>query len=317
MLAFVANPDRYGRFGHQSFSMLTAWALAVLLKERFIPLPYLYFAYHFNKFVDFSRSRYATLKIESNVQFFHLPGSQVQDVAGNNRLDLSTTSGLLHMIDQISQCQQNTRAETMVAFLPFDQDIGKLSRLIEREKDDLRRIFHLNGLFYQDQYNTNMLKIAIHIRRGDVTRQRHPDWYVPISVYSTIISILKSNYQDCQITIVSDGPPWSLDVLDLLKKFKNIQLRGPDSSEIYNGKILISSDIMDFACMASNDIVIGSKSTYSWLASRVGNCKFIPIVSEGQYMPHHLRHEGIIGFNHMTDEVTSFSIGPLDYLPQK
>jgi hypothetical protein len=159
-----------------------------------------------------------------------------------------------------------------------------------------------------------MLNVAIHIRRGDVTRERHPEWYVPIGVYHTIISLLQSNHRECRITVISEGPPWSHEILGLLQRFPKMHLprHSPTTS---NDKAMITSDILDFACMASNDVVIGSKSTYSWLASRVGNCKFIPVLSAGQHMPHGLCHEGIVHFNPMTDEVTTFLIGTLNYLP--
>lgn len=148
MQYYVANPDRYGRFGHQSFSMLTAWAIAAMLDQRFIPLPYLYFAINYNKYINFGNSRFSKSTSLPQCCVYHLDGNQSIDKAGNNRLDLSTAQGINTLLVQLSNLQElEAKSEAnSIIFLPFDQDLGLLGKLIKANKSDIERIFHFNGL---------------------------------------------------------------------------------------------------------------------------------------------------------------------------
>lgn len=225
MVSFIANPDRYGRFGHQSFSMLTAWALAAILDKKFVPLQYLYFERHFNSFVDFGRSKYSTSQSMRPVRFSHIRGASIPDQYVNNRLPVNSTDGLISLLDQISEIEQDSADVEICAFLPFDQNIGILGKIIDKNRDDLRRIFHFDQLFMQYSDLRSPIRVVIHIRRGDVSSQAHPTWHVPISIYyEVIIKLMQTSNNRCSIDIVSDGPPYSTDVA-LLAERHGIELK--------------------------------------------------------------------------------------------
>lgn len=307
MISFIANPDRYGRFGHQSFSMLTAWALAAILKKKFVPLHYLYFAQHFNPFVDFGKSKYSTKQSIRPVKFCHIKGASNPDQYGNNKLALDSVQGLLSLIDEISRIEEDSDGLDVCAFLPFDQNIGLMSRVIDQRRDDLRKIFHFNVLNREEKNVDSPLTIALHIRRGDVTSKAHPTWHVPIGVYDDVIRELTHRSQNrCLIEIVSDGPPYSKDVTELAKRHK-IELEGEPFLH-QSGIDRLRDDVRDFCKLRSADVVVGSKSTFSWLASRVGNGKFVGILSEGESLPHSLSQEGGILFCRRTERVEGYNL---------
>ena len=60
MKYLIASPDRYGRFGHQTHSILSAILLSYLSGNKTITPKYMFFAEKWNDYVNWSKSKYAT-----------------------------------------------------------------------------------------------------------------------------------------------------------------------------------------------------------------------------------------------------------------
>ena len=192
----IAHPDRYGRFGHQTTSIYAALAIAKLTDSLLLNPRYMYFADRWNKEIDWSKSIYTTNLIGGERKVVYLEKSS-PDKHGNRKWNLDK-SELKELVKTIDSIPLNT-----IVNLPFDQSAGSLMSLACRYdmKEDLNRIFDV------DNWGIAVNKYTcIHIRRGDCTPQRHPEWYVDDRFYVKLIKTLdKLLPQDMPIVICTQG----------------------------------------------------------------------------------------------------------------
>lgn len=129
-----------------------------------------------------------------------------------------------------------------------------------------------------------------------MTEGRHPSWYIPTETYVSIIQYLLSLKQNYKISIFSDD--------DNLRTYLSMlacgtrRVEGDERKDTYteNIKNNLSTDQKDFVSIASHDIVIGNKSTFSLLASIAGGSKFISVLQKDEIIPHFLEEDGSIKF---------------------
>jgi hypothetical protein len=101
----------------------------------------------------------------------------------------------------------------------------------------------------------NTKKIAIHIRRGDVSKINNNSRYISIETYIKIINTLNKKYKNSIIYILTEINKDNYNEFDILKTYKNIIL-------LANYNIIKTLDILITA-----DILIISKSSFSYLAA--------------------------------------------------
>lgn len=202
-IVFVAQPDRYGRFGHQTFTMLTPLLLAHYLDELFIPIGYEYFAYKYNEAIDFSASKKAVRLVEGKIEFRRISREPI-DVNGNTKYDLSSACDLGELITVVKEAKAS-KVDYMTLLLPFDQFPGRLLGLVNPEiRRDISSIF--NKLLRKDINHNGRPRYAIHIRRGDVTPESFPHWYISDSHYCNLIDAISTVHSgDVAIDIVTQG----------------------------------------------------------------------------------------------------------------
>ena len=130
---FISNLDRYGRLGHQTSKMLTAFLLSHLYKSKFIATDYKFFAFRANSIFDFSRSKnnYTNGYIDSVAHIssgYRLPN-------GNDCFDTNTKEGLHQFLSSIDQqlSRNSTNNSFRMIYLPFDQKPGLLCNLLNRK----------------------------------------------------------------------------------------------------------------------------------------------------------------------------------------
>lgn len=270
---FVAQPDRYGRCGHQSFSTLTSYALAICFEGQFAPISCQHFAINFNKAVNFKNSSYAwtgARKAVRNIELFSKHGDRYL------RFQTNDAAGVRELVGQIIEhLNSSDESESILFILPFDQPIGLLSRFLTREKDDLHKC-----LVTRFQYNVKT--IAIHWRRGDCNPQKYPDWYIDEETIYEISSRLASNIQDANFKLFTQGEP-PRKFIELCMRCKNFEINSAGAG------FTNDAEVNDFVQISNSDIIIGGLSTYSILGALMGKKKMIVLRNSGSQLTHQLR----------------------------
>jgi hypothetical protein len=258
-LVFVAQPDRYGRFGHQTFAMLSAVLLAHYCDEYFLPLRYEYFAHRFNNVVDYGASERSLVHLSGSVRFTRLD-IPVYDQHGNTKLDLSDPCQFGELLNQINRIR-NTNDDYVQLLLPFDQFPGHLLRHYNKQiKYDMQRVF--NGLIQAPYRKKNKdPQYLVHVRRGDVSPQRHPAWYVPDEDYCKLIDALYLLHSgELSIVIVTQGSvKLASDACRELTSRNRLRLMTCDE-QWTNDK-----EIDSVYAMMQADYIIGGLSSFSML----------------------------------------------------
>lgn len=94
--------------------------------------------------------------------------------------------------------------------------------------------------------------ICIHIRRGDISKDLHPNRWDSLYKYLNYISWIKTYYPDLPIIILSQGTPQDFEILT--KTHEEIQLK-------LNGMPLV-----DFNFMVQAKVLVIARSSYSYTA---------------------------------------------------
>ena len=158
------NPDRYGRFGHQTLSITAGILTSIMTGSKLLLPRYMYFSDKWNKLINWGNSKYVSSKVDGMREVYYLESSRT-DTAGNRKWNLDNSEAIddyLAKINSISSCG--------LIQLPFDQHPGILLRLYEIDiyKKDLKNVFESIM-----ENNRGKKKLTIHIRRGDVSEDKH------------------------------------------------------------------------------------------------------------------------------------------------
>lgn len=113
----------------------------------------------------------------------------------------------------------------------------------------LRNINQCRDLIH---FNKNVINIAVHIRRGDVSNVKNSDRYLPTSYFKTIIDKLLVQFSGANVCIFTEITPENRDEFNI---FTNIKI-------ISGGDVLIT-----FEHLSKADILITSKSSFSYVAA--------------------------------------------------
>jgi hypothetical protein len=113
----------------------------------------------------------------------------------------------------------------------------------------LRNIKKGRDLIY---FNKNAINIAVHIRRGDVSKSQYPDRYLPTSYFKPIIDKLLLQFPGANVCIFTEITPENREEFNI---FTNIKI-------ISGGDVLIT-----FEHLSKADILITSKSSFSYVAA--------------------------------------------------
>ena len=278
MIYFDAEPDRYGRFGHQTFRLLTAVLAAEAFDGFFIPQTFRYFAYNGNTLIDFSRHPRCKDYIPGCKIVFV---SQEIDSVGNDKFDLSRIDcfgELVHIISSYKQCSSNYLVK-----LPFDQEPGLLLKYLYC-KDNISR--SLKDIVCKNIAHKPGFDIVIHVRRGDVDLRRHPSWFIPDDVYDHLLCYLLHKTSSLKIAVITQN--------DLL--LPNALKATHDSSSTI--KVFVSDQTINSQCelrdlnyLLNSRLIIGGQSSFSQVPSLLMNIPYIELYNSGnrQHQPHMFR----------------------------
>jgi hypothetical protein len=130
--------------------------------------------------------------------------------------------------------------------------LDKDPEIYETAMDELRQLKQKIPL---PEYSKDTTNIAIHIRRGDVSKDANSNRYTENSYYVKIIEKIQKKYDNCNIFIFTQGS----EDLDEFRKIKNV-------------KIMNDLDILEtFEYLCNADVFIMAKSSLSYLAALYNN----------------------------------------------
>ena len=276
---FLANPDSYGRFGHQTLRIISSVQLAKLMGGHFIPVRYTYFSAHWNKYVDFSRNKYSRTYFSSNINYCEMIGKR-SDAYGNTKYNLMDPEDFGQLQCEINNILINSECDYTIIKLPFDQSPGRLLGLIQKcSNKEWDPIFHFqksspfeHGTIIESPY------ITIHIRRGDVSKEKYPDWFISDSVYREIIGII-ANTLDLRIILIGQEISHFAQYPEIIRLEKDGRLVIVSSGSGFR----TPDEVHCFQIMMNACLVIGGLSSFSYVATLIGNAGFICLSNEKIY----------------------------------
>ena len=276
---FLCDLDRYGRIGHQTSRMLTAFLLAHLTGGKFIPLDYKFFPYRANKIFNFSHSERACTenffirKVISLSKGFREPhGNDCFDFSSIEEIKLALT--IMSQSNTIEPNASQVELPYTIIKLPFDQAPGLLLKLLNNPLiyEDFKRVFV--GLVDNIKGYCNSFDLVIHIRRGDVTKESHPDWWIDDDIY---INILNELFHDnsfmpnvCICTQRGISQKLIKHVNQISESFKgHLTIRA--SKEGWSN----NDEVEDFLLMSNAKVLMGGLSSFPCLAALASQNRFI------------------------------------------
>ena len=107
------------------------------------------------------------------------------------------------------------------------------------------------------EYHIPGVKIAIHIRRGDVSTRMHAERYVPLDYFQKIINALSILHKNAHFFIFTEmSPENTKEFIDFQNANKNISL-----------KMMTDMDILTtLEYLIKADVLVMSKSSFSYVA---------------------------------------------------
>ena len=254
----ICSPDRYGRFGHQTTSILASLLIAELTGSKVLLPRYMYFCHKWNTYVKWRDSSYVIdITDELSREVIYLESSNI-DANGNTKWELNNSKEVQQFLNTFQKTPDKS-----ILYLPFDQHPGILRRLLLQDSvgTSIRRCFE-NLTCLPTPYKEY---ICLHIRRGDCRPDNHPQWYIDNMTYIAIISSIADAIPDIPIVICTQGSTeWLTDlVLDI-----NISARLHISST--NQYFINDEEINAFALMANARYLITCGSSFGHIAAYAG-----------------------------------------------
>jgi hypothetical protein len=275
---FLANPDSYGRFGHQTLRMLTPLLLARQMHGLFLPIRYSYFSAQWNNSVDFSQSALAVKSIKGLLSYKELLGRAI-DAHGNSKYDLMFADQIGEINTEIRKLLQSSQDEYVLIRLPFDQSPGRLLSMCRSlDRKELARLFHFNQAASLDGIYESAPYVVVHVRRGDVTPERHPEWYIPNAAYCDILATINHAIPPhYEILVIGQG----LSELMGSPSVRSLQENGRLRIICSENSFRTSDEVDCFRLMMGARLVVGSLSSFSYLAALISGQPFICVSNAG------------------------------------
>jgi hypothetical protein len=275
---FLANPDSYGRFGHQTLRIIASLLFARLMDGYFVPVKYSYFSYHWNNYVDFSRSSLAVRLIAGVISYNEVADIPL-DPSGNTKLNLMKADQLGELMAATSLLLRDSEADYALIRLPFDQSPGRLLALLSTfDRNELCQIFHFRNIDNLQDSNDGRPYCVIHIRRGDVNPMNHPGWFIPDKVYLQLLEFMDSVVpEQFQIIVLTQGASMLINEPLILNMRRRGRLQVIDSENSFR----TSNEVYCFKLMIGASLLVGGLSSFSYLASLVSGKPFVCVTNSG------------------------------------
>jgi hypothetical protein len=252
-MTLAINTYDQGRFGHQTFCILSGIALAELLGENFLTPRYKGVASHWNQFIEWPGS---AVEMISNLEYLNSPRNPWSNVL--DKADIA------HLV-QVHLIRGGRGSASTLYATPFDVfsiEAIKLSRTLPAMFNEAFRCIRAGS----QQTTTKHLSVGIHVRRGDFSPTGPgSNLYVHDYAYEAIIERLEVWADKLEsVNIYSQG--LEADFKMILQKAGK-QIRPKLSLQIEKCNWVNETEVTHFKNLSRNDIIIGSGSSYSILAA--------------------------------------------------
>lgn len=272
MKYLVVHPDRYGRFGHQTTSIFSGIALAKITGYKLIYPKYMFFSDKWNKFIFWENiSNLVCCSVDVPVSIRYLENKNT-DNHGNRAWKIVSSKDLSEILAELHSYPSNTLIN-----LPFDQPPGIMKNFL---LDNYLRT-NLKAIISPQLRLTGLpnKSICIHIRRGDCTPQRFPEWFISDNYYIALINGLLSQLpRDYILNICTQG---DTEWLTQCSEMDDSRVKIFSTNDLF----LNDADIRDFKIMLNSTILISCGSSFSRWAGILGNQKGLFDISRIDKMP--------------------------------
>jgi hypothetical protein len=278
MLFLKANPDPYGRFGHQTCNILAAYLLSKIAGVDFYPERYKFVSKAFNKIIDWKRITYRHDQLFSYRH--HLEDTLPIHL---EQLTISSSITLKHYLEAIKLTEEKADAkENILLELPFGLMTGILDNILHFHLGELRKI-------YISRSTIATKRISIHLRRGDASQANR-------------LLVSEELQQQKILDIINNRVPADIPVHILTQENDPFKLRyitdGIDhkrlTMHLETGDFLNNStEIEHFNFMANSEYLITGKSAFSRLAGLLGSCKYVYEIADSDTNTKNSRALGI------------------------
>jgi hypothetical protein len=251
---FLASPDKYGRFGHSTLNLLSAFMLAHAFDGSFIPSPYSFHCHKWNKIVNLKSSYRAFNQSHQAITSYFSIENNLHYNGLKSTFDLNCFSGVGALLEKINALP-NTLGGLRLIELPFDQMPGLLLTANNSARIDFRNCVS----------NTNIHKnpaeyACIHVRRGDVNADNHSSWFIEDIIYINVITAIREISCIPIIIVTQPNSNGTIPFQGLTNEFTNLTIRVADSTWTSD------QEVDDFLTMMNARILIGGKSSFCQVA---------------------------------------------------
>lgn len=256
-LVLKANPDPYGRFGHQTCNQLASFLLANITGSYFSPERYQCISHKFNSIINWAALTNAHLYPISKRYYIEdfLPDQTQKETISSTEV----LRGYMYALNLII-AESPGKGYALVE-LPFGLLTGVLDNLIPLYQAQLKKIY-----IAQNQYPAS--RVAIHLRRGDASNANRLLVNERFQREKILYILEKYIPSHLPIHILTQEPnPERLRFLTYYMNERQVYLHLEQGDFMTN-----SSDIEHFNFMANSSHLILGKSAFSKTAAILGKC---------------------------------------------
>lgn len=253
MKYFISNPIKFGTsenerssIGHAFHNWLTALIVSKKSNIEFIHTPFSNDCTRYENFLNFKHSfkTIENVNIEKIYQvplidFAHLKSTQ-ENVAEEN------IQKLIHFINDLPD-------NTGVLFSSYSQFPGILIKDAHFSIEKIQESYWSKHENTKTNFDKSKFNVAIHIRRGDITKQTNFDRWKDLTFYKKIIEKINKTYKGCDIHVYSEGI--QSDFSELFIENVKFHLNGSDVESLHD--------------MCSANILVTGQSSFSIMASYI------------------------------------------------
>ena len=248
------NLNDVGRFGHQTFCILSGISLARLMGIEYFKPNYGGICKHWNNFIDFNGCEKEISINRSNI-YYAIPNSNPL----SNNISKNDIKPML--LNWFNSCKSTYEDKLVITpYDVFSESALVSNLLLERDFNQ-----YFSSFICKDRTQNHKKVVNIHIRRGDFSANGPgANLYVKDSGYSLIFKVLDHYKKDIdKINIFSQG---TVQDFYLMVKSSSPSLLDITEFSISDSFWTNDEEVHHFSMLAKADIVIGSCSSYSVLA---------------------------------------------------
>jgi len=231
--------------GHKFHNWITGLFLAKKFDLKYIYSPFTRDAARYEDFLGLSNG-YASYDSVKEKSVVNIP---TMDLCHESSTPDSTYQNSMNMIETMID---NIPDESVIIYGP-NPFPGKLTQYYNLIKPEIQKLYWSVKRDIHLKYKSNKISVAVHIRRGDISKNNNADRWIEFDHYMKIINNLNSNIgnENLDIHIFSEGTVADFSIFN--QENVTLQLNGSDLEALHH--------------MCSADILVTGQSSFSIMAA--------------------------------------------------